>query len=637
MSRLILSCVVALCSSLPTFAQPLSEYQYVKKAFKAVENYKHAPYHIKSNVAGKFGYDSSQWLDDRNMVHYLDRDQSETFTEQNGVITYSAWDGGLCMRYNRQLLFHSWSFLVQGVAKSRPTGHVTFQVSQQGITIKIYNDVQYNCDFNESGQPKAPPCPFTELLECKTGSRVEGAAFSIVGVGFKKFKTRVSCQHSRVQLLAGYGGGSERWNADKGEFENVGSGSDPYSPWKYKHTLTIKLTFDELAKVAGVSRQELIRQLVLHGFKSLLTDTVLQSVSMVSIDNNAIREWVSERLEPLNNILCYRFFKESCISMEQLQAEHEKIEQAKEAARQEELRKVAFCDSLYQVSKDIADKAMGIYKSYTVSQQDLEQASALFDAAGVAAGKAYRFAKTLNSEERINKALKDSVDYKFFYQTALLYRWNRRFTSRQHELDRAMLDYKQTLPHFCYMLYREFALDDVRAGDMELAIQNMNNALEALDYFCEVREQRNKPVDEEMRDSVENEYQFERALYHYPLALQRFEAKDYEGFSKEYKHLSNLANYYKSVSFRIYKGNNPGSREAKELRNNVLDILGELGSMFLQLYEPYKDVYIQGHNKMEKYRSAAFIIMQGILKIDPDYLQGDAPFAKNMNRLFPER
>jgi len=103
------------------------------------------------------------------------------------------------------------------------------------------------------------------------------------------------------------------------------------------------------------------------------------------------------------------------------------------------------------------------------------------------------------------------------------------------------------------------------------------------------------------------------------------------------KHLSNLANYYKSVSFRIYKGNNPGSREANELRNNVLDILGELGSMFLQLYEPYKDVYIQGHNKMEQYRSAAFIIMQGILKIDPNYLQGDAPFAKNMNRLFPEQ
>ena len=603
MSHRLCHCLIAffLCTT-ATIAQQPSAYEHVKNALEQVEIYKTQPKRIKS-AAGIFGYDDSQWLDQQNLVHYLGREESERMTEQNGVTTYFAWDGGLCVDYDVEWLFHSWPFQVAGVSKSRPTGSVTYQVTQQGITIKFYNDVQYNCDFDKrTGMEKPHPCPFTAALGCKTGSRVEDTYFVTWGGKKGKFKANVSCQHSHVQLKAGYGS-SQRYNPWTGVTEWDGGGGDPYSPWKYKHTVTVKILFSTLAQSAGMSRQEFLKEIVRFGFRYLTP----RSIGGAMGDEES-HSWT---LEPLNNILTYKFLKEAGYTLATLKEECEREEAEKqerqlaaerERRQQELVAAQALIDSCQARARRLSIRAQDLYRKENATTEEFLEAMRLCDSALIytrlAQDKSYEIKDTLR-----NVQVTSSLYSRKLRKLVCAYYMHIDDLETRAAIEAKVKDFRDSVPpsyQWAHIYYKEMAEANARHGDYASAVEQMKESVGILqDTYTKVPTAPNDTETQVKRQGTLARFQQQLATYYYERALQTFAKNWYE------------STYHLCV-------------EAMKGHFQDVETWEILGLMIMRT---------GSKDKKAEYQGLAIKALDEILKIDPNYAQKGSEFYKMTKKI----
>ena len=248
-----------------TEAQVSEEYSgnIIAKAFTAINEYKNGNYHVKNSKT----------------PYYLDYKKSEKFTEKpNGDCTYFAWGSGLDVGYDYDKYDFSKPFKVEGM-RNRPTGSTTLTITNQGIVVKTYNDVQYATEFYSNtgdvwkeGSAKKPADPYLNSLGCKTGNH---SSFLYFTIGGKEYKCKVTtnCKHSSKRLVIQTS--SKRYDVKKHDFivggNDPGGESDFLSPWKFMHSLTIQVSFDSMAKAVGVSKQELFNLIVKNGITGIYT------------------------------------------------------------------------------------------------------------------------------------------------------------------------------------------------------------------------------------------------------------------------------------------------------------------------------------------------------------------------------
>ncbi len=236
----------------------------LKEAYKAVDEYKNGDYHVRNSKT----------------PYYLGYKQSEKFTEnKDGSCTYFAWGAGLNVPYDFEQFDFSVPFQVEGM-RNKPTGSSTLTVSNQGFVVKTYNDVQYTTDFYsgtgdmmKEGSAKKPNDPYIEGLDCRTGTHTYDFYFAI---GDKRYKCKATatCNHSSKRLVVQRG--SQRFNRKTNKYESYGydsgGSSDFLSPWKFMHTLTLQVSFDNMAKAVGVTKQELLNMIIENGLTKAQTE-----------------------------------------------------------------------------------------------------------------------------------------------------------------------------------------------------------------------------------------------------------------------------------------------------------------------------------------------------------------------------
>lgn len=256
----------------------------IAKAFAAINEYKNGKYHVKNSKT----------------PYYLDYKKSEKFTEKpNGDCTYFAWGLGLSVRYDYDKYDFSTPFAVEGM-RNRPTGSTTLTVTNQGIVVKTYNDVQYATEFYSNtgdvwkeGSAKKPADPYVESLGCKTGNHQSFLYFSIGGKEYK-CKVTVNCKHSYKRLVVQTR--SKGYNAKKQQFvfggNDPGGESDFLSPWKFMHSLTLQVSFESMAKAVGISKQNLFNLILKNGITGIYTSNYIF--------------WVEPEFD---NVLLYRIAK----------------------------------------------------------------------------------------------------------------------------------------------------------------------------------------------------------------------------------------------------------------------------------------------------------------------------------------
>lgn len=192
---------------------------------------------------------------------------------KNGDFVFFSWGAGLYVDYDYDQYDFSVPFKVEGM-RNRPTGSTTLTITKQGISIKTYNDVQYKTEFYSNtgdmmkeGTAKKPDDAHTSSLGCKSGRRAGGMSFQI---GDKRYKCKanLTCQHNVKRLVVTIT--SKKYDYKKGKYlygaGDPGGSTDFISPWKFSHTLTCQISFNDMAQSMGITVDELKKKIISEGF-----------------------------------------------------------------------------------------------------------------------------------------------------------------------------------------------------------------------------------------------------------------------------------------------------------------------------------------------------------------------------------
>lgn len=255
-SIIVISLMLACMGYVQTQAQ---SYICLKKAFDNVELFEKrtvpsysTPYYMSIEETGKLS------------------------KNKDGSYTFFSWGAGLDAPYHDG--DYSSPFAVEGI-RNRPTHNISLTISKQGIKLKTYNDVQVATDFYENtgdimkdGSAKKPADPFSETYGCKTGSRQTNVSFQL-GKKTYQCKANFTCQHDCKRLIIVQA--NKRYNVLTHKYDVVavepGGSSDFLSPWKFMHTVNCFISFDEMAKSVGISREELIKRIMSDGLPNLFS------------------------------------------------------------------------------------------------------------------------------------------------------------------------------------------------------------------------------------------------------------------------------------------------------------------------------------------------------------------------------
>lgn len=308
--------------------------------------------------------------------------------DKNGNYTFSCWGAGLYVHYDYDK-FDFPPFKVEGM-RGRPTGSTTIIISQQAITIKTYNDVQYATEFYENtgsvlkeGSAKKPDDAYTECLGCKSGSRSGTLTFQI---GNDKYKSNasVTCQHNVKRLLVRHGS------------NDPGSSSDFLSPWKFSHTLTCRFSFSDMAKSVGISSLELKKMIVSEGLK------------YIGVNNYVF--WI----DTYSDIFVYTLAKQLGCSVEDVKRWKEEIILAKAQSYYERGRE-AVKEKQRSKAVDLLESATLCFKEALNSSLPIEKQQQImetyFSALRIQTFNAYRLMKTEGTHGNIYKR-----NYDYFYR-----------------------------------------------------------------------------------------------------------------------------------------------------------------------------------------------------------------------------
>ena len=199
---------------------------------------------------------------------------AELTKNSDGSYTFFCWGAGKVSPMHEG--DYSTPFAVPGM-RNRPTRNITLKISQQGINIKLYNDVQCVTEFYEQtgdafrdGSAKKPKDPFAADYKCTTGTRQKKVVFQLEQ-NMYECPAKLTCQHSSKRLVVTQS--SQRYNPNTRRFDvgggDPGGSSDFLSPWKFMHTQTCYISFDEMSKSVGVSRNELFKKIMSGGLPML--------------------------------------------------------------------------------------------------------------------------------------------------------------------------------------------------------------------------------------------------------------------------------------------------------------------------------------------------------------------------------
>lgn len=265
-------------------------YLNIKKANDAVQLYKNGDYHVTNS----------------STPYYLSSSQSEKFTESMTECTYFCWDAGLIVNYdiNKYSYATSNAFKVKG-NRNRPTGSTLIKITKNGIAIETFNDVLYNTEFyKDTGAPKKPEDPYSIALNCKNGQNAINSFFVLKGKVYKCYG-KSSCSHYSQKIVVDQSG--KMTHKVTGAEKNISANTVFISPWKFMHKMNLFISFDEMAKSAGISRQQLLKEIVSDNKFKIYTDYY--------------KFW---RDEVYNNVLVYSISKQEHYNIAQLKQECEK-------------------------------------------------------------------------------------------------------------------------------------------------------------------------------------------------------------------------------------------------------------------------------------------------------------------------
>ena len=172
--------------------------------------------------------------------------------------------GHLPIRYMDNLM-HSIPF--EGY-DNRPVNSVTFEFSSDNITIKIYDRIQLNCEFDKTGTEKAPNDPFVEYLGCTSGKSeiINGIILFDDGPNIET-QVLYSCSHSKLHLKMGVPGSrlvAGRVRRARAIFH--------FAPWRFVHQQTVTYDLNKIAKSLGVSKKQLAYSMIEKGIKGIVTN-----------------------------------------------------------------------------------------------------------------------------------------------------------------------------------------------------------------------------------------------------------------------------------------------------------------------------------------------------------------------------
>ena len=157
----------------------------------------------------------------------------------------------------------------EGLDHGGPVNRITYEVSTDKIVIKIYDRVQLVCDFDDNGTEKAPVDPFSEFLQCKPGTpeTIDG---KIIFDNGDNLRTKIirSCTHNKkhMQYI-----GATTYGYHKGKVRE-GRSINYYAPWQFSHNQTVTYNLNQIAKSLGITKRDLIYQLIENGVSGIVTD-----------------------------------------------------------------------------------------------------------------------------------------------------------------------------------------------------------------------------------------------------------------------------------------------------------------------------------------------------------------------------